>query len=172
MSDDVPLEPAAQPAASPPPAGAGAGALSLADKLEHLFRLVHPPGRGEYPNEEVARVIEAKGGPTISGAYIGMLRRGERDNPTKKHLEALAGFFGVSPAYFFDDEVAGRIQEQLGLLVELRDSPVQQVALRAQGISPQSLAAVREIIEKVRQIEGLPDDDSDPPPARTRRPRG
>ena len=153
-------------------AEAPAPGLSLAEKLEHLFRMVHPAGRGEYPNEEVARAIEAKGGPTISGAYIGMLRRGERDNPTKKHLEALAQFFGVSPAYFFDDEVAERIQAQLGLLVDLRDSPVRQIALRAQGLSAESVSAVRDIIEKVRQLEGLPEDQDPPAPARTRRPRG
>lgn len=153
-----------------PDRGAPGPRLTLAAKLDHLFRMVHPAGRGEYPNEEVARVIEARGGPKISGAYIGLLRRGERDNPTKKHLEALAAFFGVSPAYFFDDEVAERIQQQLGLLVELRDSPVRQVALRAQGISPESMAAVRDIIERVRQLEGLGDDEPEPP-TRTRRPR-
>src|SRR5947208_2004720 len=75
----------------------------LSQKLDFLSRSVHPPERGEYTFEEVADAVRAGGGPTISATYIWQLRKGIRDNPTKKHLEALAGFFGVPPAYFFDD---------------------------------------------------------------------
>jgi transcriptional regulator with XRE-family HTH domain len=87
-----------------------------------------------------------------------MLRKGERDNPTKKHLEALADFFGVPAGYFFDDVTAARVESELDALVALRDSPVREIALRAAGLSAQSLATIREVVERVRQLEGLPDD--------------
>jgi transcriptional regulator with XRE-family HTH domain len=114
---------------------------------------VHPAGRGPYSNEEVAAAIEERGGPTISGTYIWLLRKGRRDNPTKKHLEALASFFGVPPAYFFDDETATQLAAQLRLLAALRDSSVRDIALRAAEISPGSRDAIRGMIEQVSQLE-------------------
>jgi len=104
---------------------------TLATKVNRLFTTVTPRGGGEYTFEEVAEAIRAKGGPTISAAYIWPLRKGLRDNPTKRHLEALAGFFGVPPAYFFDSAEAERIDAELALLAALRDGPVLNIAIRA-----------------------------------------
>lgn len=142
---------------------------SFAERLNHLFQTVHPAGRGEYSSEEVANAIRDRGGPTISATYIWMLRRGTRDNPTKKHLEALSDFFGVPPAYFFDDESAARIDQELAVVTALRDAAVHKVALRAAGLSPESLAALAEMIDRVRTLEGLPDETNrgtaeEPPP--------
>ncbi len=145
---------------------------TLAEKIDRLFRTIHPQGRGEYSFEEVAEAIRARGGPTISATYIWQLRKGLKDNPTKKHLEALAGFFGVSPVYFFDDEVAARIEAELDLLVALRDAPVRHLAARAFGLSPESLSALAEMIERIRQLEGLPESTAEEArPRRGRRPR-
>jgi transcriptional regulator with XRE-family HTH domain len=130
-------------------------ARSLADKIDRLFRTVRPAGRGEYSFEEVASTIRDRGGPTISASYVWQLRRGLKDNPTKKHLEALADFFGVPPSYFFDDEAAARVDAQLELLAAFRDTSVRRMALRAAGLSPESLGAVAETIERLRQLEGL-----------------
>jgi transcriptional regulator with XRE-family HTH domain len=126
---------------------------TLAEKLNHLFATVHPAGRGPYSNEEVAAAVQERGGPSISGTYIWLLRKGQRDNPTKKHLEALANFFGVPPAYFFDDEVAAQLAPQLNLLVALRDAVVRDIALRVAELSPDSVDAIRGMIEQVRQLE-------------------
>jgi transcriptional regulator with XRE-family HTH domain len=127
----------------------------LAAKLDRLFRTVVPRGGGEFSFEEVAEAIRAKGGPTISATYIWQLRKGVRDNPTKRHLEALAGFFGVPPAYFFDSAAAARIDAELALLTALRDAPVRQIALRANGLSAKSLTAIAEMVDRVRELEGL-----------------
>ncbi|GHF23452.1 MULTISPECIES: helix-turn-helix domain-containing protein [Streptomyces] len=128
---------------------------TLADKLNHLFRTVVPAGREPYTTEEVARTITA-GGVPISGSYIWLLRKGQRNNPTLRHVEALAKFFGVPPAYFFDDRVTAAVNADLRLLVALRDTQVQRVALRAAGLSPESLHSINEVIERVRELEGLP----------------
>jgi transcriptional regulator with XRE-family HTH domain len=131
---------------------------SLAEKIDRLFATVHP-AKGEYTHEDVASAIRDAGGPTISATYLWQLRKGHRDNPTKRHLEALASFFGVSPAYFFDDEAAERIDAELDLLAAMRDASVRQVALRASGLSPESLGAIADMIERVRKLEGLPDEE-------------
>lgn len=136
---------------------------TLAARLERLFRSVRPRGKAEYSCEDVAAAVRADGGPTISGTYVWQLRKGLRDNPTKRHLEALAGFFGVSPAYFLDDGAAARIDAELDLLMALRDAPVKQIALRAVGLSPESLATITDVIERVRILEGLRDGAEDGP---------
>lgn len=132
-------------------------ARTLAEKLDRLFRTMHPRHRGEYSYKEVADAIAASGGPTISATYLWELRTGRKDNPTVRHVEALAQFFGVPPAYFLDEEVAGQIDTELELLRALRDASVRHMALRATGLSPASLGAITEMIERVRQLEGLSD---------------
>lgn len=131
---------------------------SLADKIDRLFTIVRPP-KGEYTHEQVAKAIEERGGPTISASYLWQLRKGLRDNPTKKHLEALAGFFGVPPSYFFDEDASERVDAELDLRAALRDASVRQVALRASGLSAQTLRVITEMIDRARQIEGLDDRD-------------
>src|SRR6201996_1184590 len=128
---------------------------SLAAKLDKLFRAVRPGGRGESSCQEVADAIRDEGGPTISATYLWQLRKGLRDNPTRNHLAALARFFGVSPAYFFDEDTAEVVNAQLSLLAAMRDNSVRTVALRAQGLSVESLAAVQVVIDHARRLEGL-----------------
>ena len=133
---------------------------TLAEKIDHLFAVVRPP-KGEYTHEEVATAIREAGGPTVSATYIWQLRRGLRDNPTKKHLEALSSFFGVSPTCFLDDQAAARVDAELALLSAIRDASVRQIALRASGLSTESLETIAEMIERVRKLEGLPDDPAE-----------
>lgn len=118
---------------------------------------MHARNRGESSYQDVAEAIKARGGPTISGTYLWELRTGRKDNPTLKHLEVIADFFGVSPAYFLDDEAAERIDAQLVLLAAMRDASVRHIALRASGLSARSLHTITEMIEHVRQLEGLPE---------------
>ena len=130
---------------------------TLAEKVDLLFRTFRPRGGGEYSFEEVAQKIAESGGPTISATYLWMLRKGIRDNPTKKHLEALANFFKVSPEYFFDSETAQRYAAQLDLVGAFRDAGVREIALRAQDLSPEALQTIAEMLDRVRKLEGLPD---------------
>jgi ESX-1-secreted protein regulator len=122
-------------------------------KLEHLFRTVRKPDQREYSNEEVATAIAQDQGETISASYIWYLRTGQRDNPTFKHINALARFFGVPPAYFFDDETTDKVEAELALLTAMRDAGVRDVALRAAGLSPASLRTIADMITRVSELE-------------------
>ena len=126
---------------------------SLGDKLDRLFKTVRP-AKGEYSYQDVAWALQVAGGPTISATYVWQLRRGVRDNPTKKHLEALAQFFGVAPSYFFDEASGRRIDAELELLTALRGSGVREVALAAAELSPDGLAALSVIIEQIGRLAG------------------
>lgn len=133
---------------------------TLADKLNHLFESIHPPRRGPYSNEEVAAAV-SQTSVTISQSYIWLLRKGQRDNPTLKHIEALARFFGVPPAYFFDDKVSDRIVQQLEILKEEQarldeagsDGEAKLMAMRAGELSPERRRQVKELLDLVYLLE-------------------
>lgn len=136
------------------------GARSFADKLNHLFATVRPSAGGEYVNEQVAAAISERG-VKISQSYIWQLRKSKKDNPTVKHLKALADFFGVPPAYFFDDEVTDRIDQQLDHLIaeqsrlnELASgSEVRLMAMRAGELSAPRFQQVKELLDVVYELE-------------------
>ncbi|MGQ0576629.1 MAG: XRE family transcriptional regulator [Pseudonocardia sp.] len=123
-------------------------ARSMADKLNTLFHTVAPLGR-EYTNDEVARGCTQLGHGTFSKTYVWQLRTGQRDNPTKRHLEAVAEFFGVPPSYFFDDAVAERVEGQLALATALRDEGVRDAALRMMSLDEANREAVSRIILEI-----------------------
>ena len=129
--------------------------VTLADKLDDLFRSIHPQDRGPYSAEEVAASLVKRGGPTISGTYIWQLRTGQRDNPTKRHLEALALFFGVPVAYFFDDDSSAALRVDLENLSSVRDSGAADLALRLSGLTHPSMAAVAKVVDALQRAQRI-----------------
>lgn len=136
---------------------------TLAGKIRYLFETVHPPGRGPYSDVEVAAAIEADGVVTMSDSFLYSLRSGRRVNPSLSRLGALAKFFGVDPNFFFDDEVSQAVTEELEFVAALRDAGVMGLATRAAGLSEVSLEQLRQMVEHVRRLEGLPDAPQQPP---------
>jgi transcriptional regulator with XRE-family HTH domain len=128
---------------------------TLAEKIDHLFRTVRKSNRREYSNEEVSAAIARDQDISVSASYLWYLRTGQRDNPTFKHLNALAKFFGVPPAYFFDDATTIQVEAELALLTAMQDAGVRDVALRASGLSAKSLDTITDMITRVRELEGL-----------------
>ena len=128
--------------------GDGPGGSTLADRLDLLFRTVHPAHREPYSNREVADAIRDRGG-SISDVYIWQLRTGRRTNPTREHLQALADFFDVEPAYFFDRRRAVEIERDLLALHAMRNLKVRAVATRLSTLPEDQLDAVGEILDRV-----------------------
>ncbi|GAA3991496.1 helix-turn-helix domain-containing protein [Allokutzneria multivorans] len=125
----------------------------LAEKIDHLFRVVRRPNGDQHSHEEVAKACREATGESFSATYLWQLRTGRRDNPTKRHLEALAEFFQVPPAYFFDDERGAEIARELDLLGALRNSEVRRMALRAVNLSEEGLGTVNDIIDAIERRE-------------------
>ncbi|WP_328917598.1 MULTISPECIES: XRE family transcriptional regulator [unclassified Streptomyces] len=128
-------------------------ASTLAEKIDALFRVVRRPDRETYSHEEVARACREATGESFSATYLWQLRTGRRDNPTKRHLEALAQFFQIPVAYFFDDEQGARIAAELELLGALRDAGVRSVALRAVNLSPEGMGTISDMIDLIAKRE-------------------
>ena len=142
-------------------AATGGGPGTLAQRLERLFATAHPPWRGPYTTTEaVAAINDAAGRPVISYNYLYQLRRGTKTEPGHSRLAAIARFFGVPVSYFTDDETdAARVERQVEereVTAALQDQGVRDVAFRAAGLSPGSLAAILSVIDNARRLEGLP----------------
>ncbi|MFJ8628125.1 helix-turn-helix domain-containing protein [Kitasatospora sp. NPDC093550] len=134
----------------------------VAERLTHLFSTVHPAGRKPYSTTEVAKAINEKAGEQIlSPTYLWQLKTGKRTDPTHSRLKALADFFGVPVAYFYEDDTARRTDEQLELAAALTNPLVRQLALTANGLSDNSLHAILTMIQSARRIEGLNPADDD-----------
>jgi hypothetical protein len=124
---------------------------ALAERLNHLFQTVHPP----YTAREVADAINAQAGAEIiSAPQLSQLQTGQGSDPSHSQLLAIARFFGVDIGYFCN-EVADDEPDRVALLSSVRDPGARSIALRAQGLSQASLAAVRAVIENTRRLEGL-----------------
>ncbi len=94
----------------------------MARCMQYLLVTNRKPDNTAYSIDEIAR------GTGVSRSYLRNMLAGRQDNPSRKVIAALAGFFDVSPVYFFDPtneppaadapaseiEVALRSAEQLG----------------------------------------------------------
>lgn len=127
-----------------------AEARTLAAKIEKLFQTIKRPDGSEHSVQEVARWCANHTGESFSKQYLWYLRRGDRDNPTKRHLEALARFFDVDESYFFDAERSRKIQANLDLAVAIREGRV-NTALRAVNLSDEDYAKVTQVLEEFRK---------------------
>jgi transcriptional regulator with XRE-family HTH domain len=125
------------------------GPQSFADKLNYLWEKVRSPSGQEYSNNEVAAAVG------VSGTYIGQLRKGSSDNPTKRTIERIADFFGVDPAYFFKDKETDRVHERVEILLSLKEADATNVAARLIGVSPAGLEAADSFLKQLQEVEGL-----------------
>jgi transcriptional regulator with XRE-family HTH domain len=139
------------------PKGAGRPDTPFASRLERLFQTAHPVNRGPYTPAQVATAINDEAGEeVISGAYIWQLRTGRRDNPTYKHLVVLSRFFGVSPAYFFDDADTQRGDLPAEVLLALQDDRLREIVLAGAGLSERSLRIIKDMVDNTRTLETRP----------------
>lgn len=136
------------------------GTPSLSDKLKFLFATVRRPDKRKHTQEEVAAFIADRTGLKADRGYISALVTGARDNPSKKVLEALADFFDVSPAYFFDDSKSKAIMQQMELAVALRDGGAREVAARELlELDPDDVPMITEVMRSVRNRRAGRDSD-------------
>ncbi|WP_190128401.1 hypothetical protein [Streptomyces mashuensis] len=119
---------------------------SFADRLD--FLCTHDP-RGPFTNPQVVRMLEERGLPAPSSTYMWQLRTGRADNPTKKHMDALADLFAVPQDYWSNRGTATTVNSMITRLNELKESgadPEQLhrqlrsfTKLMSQGVAPEAL---------------------------------
>lgn len=125
----------------------------FAARLNHLFDTIVSADGKPYSNEAVINGIAAKGGPTISKGYLSELRSGKKDNPTLKHIEALAGFFEVDPAYFVGtDDSATKIADDVQVATAMSDAGIKSIALRTARLSAVERELIATLVEQVGKL--------------------
>src|SRR5947209_4241795 len=138
------------------PAGRKPDPGVIAQRLRYLFEHKRKPNGKRYSYREVLRAIDAQGGPSMSVGYLSQLVTGVRTNPMMDAVQALAKFFEVPLSYFDAHENTEETNQKLKLVAALRHAGVQDVATRAVGLPPESIELVLSMIDRVRQVEGLP----------------
>lgn len=127
----------------------------LSEKISHLIDTLYPDRRSRPGYARLAEQIREQTGKPMSGTYLWELASGRKRNLTQETLVTLAEFFGVPADYFLDDAVASRVDTQLDLAVALRNQKVRSIALRAEGLSDDTLDALLAMVTEARRIERL-----------------
>lgn len=122
-------------------------------RAQAIRQLFDTADRPQSP-EEVAAAIGV-----ISGSYLRELLTGASDNPRLRHITGLAGHFGVPAAYFFDDDLARRVDEERTDLEAMRDLGIIEFATRLSERAPHlsartRAAAIRVVTQALRTEEG------------------
>lgn len=132
----------------------------LAERLDLLFRTVPRSGDSSQLHSSASVVDELeRRNISVTPNHIRALRTGRRRNPSFRLLAGLAEIFRVPLDYFVDDSVSAEIEQSLEALVAMRDTGVQQLMMRAHGVSTESLSPVLALLDQIRRIEGLDNGD-------------
>jgi transcriptional regulator with XRE-family HTH domain len=131
------------------------GRRSFADKLSYLIQTVHPPERGSYSYREIAAGIADHPG-AMTAAHINQLAIGKQPHPRIHHVEALASFFGVPVTYFFDDDAAAQIADQITQITVWRDTEARRIAERVVELKPRDRNTVANLIDTLRAYDEQP----------------
>lgn len=111
-------------------------------RMRFLFATVRKSDDTAYTVDEVAR------GTGVSLTYLRNMLAGRQDNPSRKVIAAIARFFRVSPAYFFDTDG----ESNAG--AEAPASEI-EVALRsAERLGPEGRQILLDMIRLTQRIVG------------------
>ena len=124
-------------------------------RLNRLFDTVYPPGRGPHTSAEVVVALKAEGITTMSAPYLSQLRSGERTNPSKATMNALANFFRIQPDYFTDEYYYRKLDQELTWLATLRDEGTLRIAMRTIRLSAAAFEEIIQLADEWRRKEHL-----------------
>ncbi|MET7991597.1 MULTISPECIES: helix-turn-helix transcriptional regulator [unclassified Amycolatopsis] len=126
---------------------------SFAERLAHLISTVHPPDRKPYSYREIAQGVAELTGVSMSATHVQQLAVGARRDPKRSHIQALARFFGVPVTYFFDDDVAERVDGQIADVVAWRDTGARDLAQRAMRLSERDRDTVSALVDQLNSYD-------------------
>jgi transcriptional regulator with XRE-family HTH domain len=123
----------------------------LAGMLEHLFEVVRNPKTGEpYTNAEVARMTLGD----LSEENVERIRTGAVSDPTVGQVAALAGVFGVEPAYLLNRGEPSLLDEEL--VKALRDEDVRDITRESSRLPDGERRLVLGIVRQFRDQNAAP----------------
>uniref|UniRef100_UPI003F496840 hypothetical protein n=1 Tax=Nocardia suismassiliense TaxID=2077092 RepID=UPI003F496840 len=124
-------------------------------RLTALIEALYPDERTRPGYIRLAQEISETTDGSISGTYLWELATGKKRNLTLEQLDVLAEFFEVPPEFFFNDEVAERVSNQLKLATSLRDAKIRSLVRRAEGLSTTAMDSILTMVNEVRRLQDL-----------------
>ncbi|KLN72941.1 hypothetical protein AS032_35295 [Rhodococcus qingshengii] len=115
--------------------------VSLAERLQVLFRVWHPANESEETSTDAAAAISAAG-HQVSAEQIDALRSGAQTEADPDLLTAIAVHFRTPAKYLLDDDIQD-LHEQLLLLEQFRMRKVQSIQLRGERTDADRRALLR-----------------------------
>ncbi|OZD13028.1 hypothetical protein CH253_18350 [Rhodococcus sp. 06-156-3C] len=122
--------------------------MSLAERVNTLFRLWRAENGAEQSNAEVAAAVAGSGGQLTPEA-LAAIRHGDLTAVSHVELSLLADHFTVDARYLTSQSGAG-LHEQLVFLCELAGSGLKGIYLRG-GAAPSDLRSISEIVRSSRR---------------------
>lgn len=98
----------------------GVSALYRQDQIEEVVSSLTETGATQGQIDAAVREVEANS-PLIHRTYVGKLKAGTQDNPSRNVLWYLAKWFGVPVSYFFPGEEGEAVQQEVSVLATLRE---------------------------------------------------
>jgi len=127
----------------------------FADRLNYLMSTIPGPDGGEWTSANLHNALDGLG-IKISLPYISQLRGGIRGRPSGRYVEAIAQVFKMPIGYFYDDQLARTLDQELAQLADLRRSGVLKLAIMTRGLESPDIEEVQRIVEYLRTMRGLP----------------
>ena len=114
----------------------------MALRMQYLLATVRKADDTAYTMDEIAR------GTGVSLTYLRNMLAGRQDNPSRKVIAALASFFEVSPAYFFQATDEG------GAACSEPASEIEVVLRSAERLGPEGRQILLDMIRLAQRITG------------------
>ncbi|MFD7334854.1 hypothetical protein ACFV98_02475 [Streptomyces violascens] len=106
-------------------------------------------------------MLDEQGLPSFSSTYMWQLRTGRADNPTKKHMDGLAAFFGVPEDYWSNRATASSVNGLIARLNGFKESGTNPDQLHRQlesltklmtkGVTPEVLNEQLETLARLHE---------------------
>jgi transcriptional regulator with XRE-family HTH domain len=121
----------------------------IATKVNYLFS-TYRNSRGErYSYTDVERLTNGE----IANSWVSKLAAGKASRPGLTVLKTLTNFFGVTPDFWFKDLDEWIQEEKVNkeLQAQSLNEGIQQIAFSSQGLEPEDIETVRNVIEAFRE---------------------
>ena len=143
--------------------------LSLAQRIDMLFRALHSPDDGEPTADSVAEAVRDRG-VAVSGTDLTALRTGAVATASAELLAALADHFNQGSWYLTEPGDSRRVIDtyvQLDLLRALREAGVRRVRLRGRPATSDRQALTESLRSRQQRGQepsrgGIPSGAADP----------
>lgn len=126
--------------------------MSLADRLDEAMARGPAPNGGKWTASSLAEAIRKNDpGARVGKSFIATLLNGSQSNPSIAAIEAIAAVLGVPADWFLSSS-----PDDLDYVLRRNSAEAEYLLRLHAGLSPERRAALVDLAEQAREVEGLP----------------